>query len=354
MKIGAGMTIPVWFQNPVEKGEIMKTKLLTVCIFALILFQLMIGEGLAQVNPGWPKNVTIASASIGGATYLASTGLAKVLYEKMGIQASVEVGAGSTANVKIINDNQSTFGCFNAPTAHEGWQGLGWAKGKKYQDARIILHQNNTYFQIYALKKSGIKNIYDLNGKSVGVGPIGGAPHTLYPALFKELGIKPSRYVNAGISDLDSQLRDGMLDANANTTGVPWVTVKEIETVLDVNVFGVSSKDLQKAPKFKEQYPFIAYTPIPKGTYKFNKDFDLETGIFGSFYAVHKSLPDDFVYEVCKRYFENADILIAAHPSAREAKVDGVLFSPIPLHPGAIKYYKEKGLSIPAGLMPPK
>ena len=330
----------------------MKTRTLKVVFFGLIMFQFLIATGLAQVKPGWPKNVNIASASIGGATYLASTGLAKVLYEKMGIPASVEVGAGSTANVMLINNNQATFGCFNAPTAYEGWNGLGWAKGKKHQDARVILHQNNTYFQIYALKKLGIKSIYDLNGKSVGVGPIGGAPHTLFPPLFQELGIKPSRYANAGISDLDSQLRDGMLDANANTTGVPWVAIRETETILDLNVFGVDSKDLAKAPNFKQQYPFVAFTTIPKGTYKFNKDFDIETGIFGSFYAVHKSLPDDFVYEVCKKYFENPDILIAAHPSAKEARLEGALFSPIPIHPGAIKYYREKGLKIPEALIP--
>ena len=330
----------------------MRRKAFGTLLLVVIALFIEVSTTKAQVKPGWPKNVNIASASIGGATYLASAGLAKVLYEKMGIPASVEVGAGSTANVMLINDNQATFGCFNAPTAYEGWEGLGWAKGTKRQNARIILHQNNTYFQIYALKKLGIKSIYDLNGKSVGVGPIGGAPHTLFPPLFQELGIKPSRYANAGISDLDSQLRDGMLDANANTTGVPWVAVKETETVLDINVFGVSSKDLAKAPNFKQQYPFVAFTTIPKGTYKFNKDFDIETGIFGSFYAVHKSLPDDFVYEVCKKYFENPDILIAAHPSAKEARLDGVLFSPIPLHPGAIKYYKEKGLKIPERLIP--
>lgn len=332
----------------------MRAKSLKIFCLGVIVFQLMIATGLAQPKDypkNWPKIVTIASASIGGAVYLHASGFARVLYEKMGIPASVEVGAGSTANVKLINDNQSTFGAFNAPTAYEGWHGLGWAKGKKYQDSRVILHMNNTYFQLYALKKTGIRSIYDLNGKSLGVGPIGGAPHTLYPALLKELGINPSRYVNAGISDLDSQLRDGMLDANANSTSVPWVAVKEIETVLDVNVFGVTSKDLERAPKFKEQYPFIAFTVIPKGVYKYNKDFDIETGIFGSFYAVHKSLPDDFVYEVVKKYFENIDLVAAAHPSAREARVDGALFSPLPLHPGAIKYYRERGLKIPERLI---
>jgi len=333
----------------------MKAKSLKIFCVGVIVFHLMIAASLAQPKDypkNWPKNVTIASASIGGATYLHSSGFAKLLYEKMGIQASVEVGAGSTANVMIIDENKSTFGAFNAPTAYEGWEGLGWAKGKKYQNSRVISHMNNTYLQLYALKKSGIKSIYDLNGKSVGVGPIGGAPHTLFPPLFKELGINPSRYVNAGISDLDTQLRDGMLDVNANATSVPWVVVKEIETVFDINYFGVGSKDLERAPEFKQRYPFIAFTLVRKGTYKSNKDSDIETGIFGSFYAVHKSLPDDFVYEVTKKYFENIDIVAAVHASAKEARVDGVLFSPIPLHPGAIKYYREKGLKIPERLIP--
>ncbi len=324
--------------------------MVSVLCVCLALF-LVLPSAYGQVKPGWPRNVNIASASIGGATYLAAAGLAKVLYEKMGIPATVEVGAGSTANVKLINNNEATFGCFNAPTAYEGWEGLNWAKGQKHQNSRIILHQNNSYFQLYALKKTGIRSIYDLNGKSVGVGPIGGAPHTLFPPLLAELGIKPSRYVNAGISDLDSQLRDGMLDVNANATGVPWVAIKEIETVLDVNVFGVGSKDLAKAPKYKASYPFVAYANIPKGTYKALTQ-DMEAGMFGSFYAVNKTLPDDFVYEVCKKYFENPDILIAAHPSCREARLDGVLFSPIPLHPGAIKYYREKGVKVPDRLIP--
>jgi TRAP-type uncharacterized transport system substrate-binding protein len=146
---------------------------------------------------------------------------------------------------------------------------LGWAKGKKYQDARIILHQNNTYFQIYSLKKLGIKSIYDLNGKSVGVGPIGGAPHTLYPPLFQELGIKPSRYANAGISDLDSQLRDGMLDANANTTGVPGLH-QEIESVLDLNVFGVGSRTWQRPPTSNSSILCGLYD-YPEGTYKLTR-----------------------------------------------------------------------------------
>ena len=68
--------------------------------------------------------------------------------------------------------------------------------------------------------------------------------------------------------------------------------------------------------------------------------------------VVHKDAPGDFVYEVVKKTFENVDILIAAHSSAKETKPEFITISPIPLHPGAIRYYREKGIKIPDKLIP--
>jgi TRAP-type uncharacterized transport system substrate-binding protein len=67
--------------------------------------------------------------------------------------------------------------------------------------------------------------------------------------------------------------------------------------------------------------------------------------------VVHKDTPDDFVYEVVKATFDNVDILIAAHKSAEEVKAENVIYSPVPLHPGAAKYYQEKGITIPERLI---
>jgi TRAP transporter TAXI family solute receptor len=238
----------------------------------------------------------------------------------------------------------------NAPAA-EAWSGDGWAKGKKYQNQRAILPLYTTYFQMYSLADTKIKSIKDFDGKSVGVGPIGGTPATYWPKIIEMAGVKPKRIVNASSADLNSQLKDGMLDANGNSLGVPWVTITEIETTHDANVYGVPD---DVCNKFVEKFPYFAKGFVPKGTYKSNKDKDIETLTLWNFMVVNKNMPDDFVYEVVKNTFANVDILIAAHSSAAEVKLENVIYSPVPLHPGAIKFYEEKGIKIPEKLLPPK
>jgi TRAP transporter TAXI family solute receptor len=303
----------------------------------------------------WPRNVTIGTGSIGGVAYLHGAAVAKVIYDKMGISASAEVTGGSVHNVKLANSKETTLASSHSASAYDGWNGFDWAKGTKYQNIRSLFHEYDTFVQIYALKKSGIKSIYDLNGKSLGVGPLGGFPHILFPGVLGGLGIKATRYLNAGISDLDTQVRDGLVDANANITGMPWVTVREIESVLDVNVFGISKADFLKAAKMVERYPFMGSRIIAKGTYKSNKDFDIETLTLGSFYYTHKDTPEDFVYELVKNVCKNLDMIIATVPASKGERPESVVeYAPIPLHPGAVRYYREVGIAIPDRMMPPK
>ncbi len=331
-----------------------RRSILIILLGVIVGIHLTLAFSTAQPKH-WPRNITIGTGSIGGVAYLHGAAVAKVIYEKMGISSTAEVTGGSVHNVKLANAKEVTFGKSHALSAYEGWNGIGWAKGTKYQDIRAMFHEFDVFFQIYALKKSGIKSIYDLNGRSLGVGPIGGGPHVFYPQILEGLGIKPSRYVNAGISDLDTQLRDGLLDANANIIGKPWVMIKETETVHELNVFGIAKKEFEKIPKLVEKYPFVTSRIIPKGTYKANRDFDIETLTIGSFYYVHKDTPEDFVYEVLKTVCENWDTIAATVAASRGERPERIVEnSPIPLHPGAIKYFKEKGIKVPDRLVTPK
>lgn len=326
----------------------MKKVMVTATVLGLCI-ALGTWPALGQQKPGWPKSVTIGAAPVGGTYYVWAGGFVKLLHDKVGIPGNVEVTGGPVHNVQLTNEKKLDFGMVTAGPVWEGWNGEGWAKGKKYQDVRIIFPMYTTYFQMYALKKSGIKSIHDLNGKSVGVGPVGGTPATYWPKIFEVAGVKPGRIVNASSADLNSQLKDGMLDANGQSVGLPWVTITEIETTHDVNVFGVSAKD---ADKFIQKYPYFSKGVIPKGFYKSNKDYDVETLTVWNFMTVHKDAPDDFVYEVIKKTFENVNVLIAAHKSAEEVKAEYIVHAPTPLHPAAIKYYKEKGIQLPDKLIP--
>ena len=294
------------------------------------------------------KAVTIGAAPVGGTYFIWGGGFSKLLHEKMGLTASVEGTGGPVHNTQLVDARQIDFGMVTAAPIWEGWHGEGWAKGKKHQNTRIILPMYSTPFQMYALKKSGIKTIRDLNGKSVGVGPTGGTPATYWPKILEAAGVKPSRIAYASSADLGSQLKDGMLDANGASPGLPWTLINETETTHEINILHIPRAE---AGKFIAKYPLFMQDVIPKGTYKSNKDYDVETVYIWNFIAVHKDTASDFVYEVVKKTFENVNLLIAVHASAKEVKPENIVHSPTPLHPGAVKYYIEKGIKIPDKLI---
>ncbi len=321
---------------------------IAVVVAVLGMFVFAVNIGMAADKANWPKGVTIGAAPVGGTYFIWGGGFAKLLFEKLGVQANVEVTGGPVHNTQLVDAKKLDFAMVTAAPVWEGWAGDGWAKGKKHQNVRVIFPMYPSWFQMYAETKKGIKSLKDLEGKSVGVGPTGGTPATYWPKILEAAGVKPARIVNAGSADLNSQLKDGMLDANSQSVGLPWVTITEIETTHDVTLIPISKAE---ADKFIEKYPYFAEDTIPKGFYKSNKDYDVPTITIWNFMTVHKDMPDDFVYEVVKKTFENVDILIATHASAKDVIAEKILTSPIPLHPGAVKYYREIGIKIPDKLI---
>ncbi|HOP86815.1 MAG TPA: TAXI family TRAP transporter solute-binding subunit [Syntrophorhabdaceae bacterium] len=325
----------------------MKKSIFLFCLACFLSFTFIISPCNAQQKKDWPvKGVTIGAAPIGGVYYVWAGGPAKVLGEKMGIPASVESTGGPVHNVQLVNNKELHFGMVTAAPAYEGWTGTGWAKGKKYQNIRAIFPMYTTYFQMYALKKSGIKSIKDFNGKIVGTGPVGGTPATYWPMIIAEAGVKPKKIVNASSSDLDNQLKDGLIDANGQSVGLPWGLISATETTHDIVVIGVED-DI--ATRFIKKHPDFAKGIIPKGTYK-SAPYDIPTLTVWNFMVTYKDMPADFVYEFTKQIFLNKPLLVSVHKSAVEVEPKNILYSPIPLHPGAIKYYEEIGIKIPKEL----
>jgi len=323
---------------------------LAILIISVIGIFFLLGFSEGQVKPGWPKSVTIGAAPVGGTYYIWVGGFIKILQDKMGIPGLMVVTGGPVHNTQLVDIKQSDFGMVTSTPLWEGWHGEGWAKGKKHQNTRVIFPMYASFFQMYALKKSGIKNIQDLKGKSVGVGPVGGTPATYWPKILEMAGVKPGRIANAESVNLNLQLLYGTLDANSQAVGLPWVIITGIETTHEINILSIPKADVEN---FIRKYPLFAPGVIPRGYYKSNKDYDIETITVWNYMICHKDAPEDFVYEVVRKSFENVDIIIAAHASAKEMKPEAIVYSPTPLHPGAVKYYKEKGIKIPDKLILP-
>jgi len=332
------------------KESKLKRFLTIFCIISIVIFISMEMSEAQKNPPHWPKSVTIGAAPVGGTYYIWVGGFIKLLQDKMGIPGYMVVTGGPVHNTQLVDTKQSDLGMVTVTPLWEGWHGEGWVKGKKHQNTRVIFPMYASYFQMYTLKKSGIKSIHDLNGKSVGVGPIGGTPATYWPKILEIASVKPGRIVNAESVNLNIQIVYGTLDANSQAVGLPWVIVTEIETTHEINILSIPKAD---AEKFIRKYPLFAPGVIPRGYYKSNKDYDIETITVWNYMICHKDDPEDFIYEVVKKSFENVDIIIAAHASAKEMKPETIVHSPIPLHQGAVKYYKEKGIKIPDKLILP-
>lgn len=350
----------------------MKRLLLVLSIFFIVIFfSLPIGESQVKsgspkevtifdqdaipdlkpqvkVKPGWPKEFTIGSAPVGGTYYFWGEGFAKLLEEKVGIPGYMVVTGGPLQNTKMVDGKKLDFGMVTSSPVWEGWYGEGWAKGKKHQSIRVMFPMYASYFQMYAMKKSGMKSIHDLNGKSIGIGPSGGTAATYWPKILEIAGVRSGRIVKSDSAGLNRQFKEGALDANAQAVGLPWMVVREIETTHEISLLPISQADVER---FIAKYPHFSPGVIPKGTYKSNADYDVETITVWNFMIVHKNAPDDLVYEVVNKTFENVDILVAAHPAAKETKPEYIVYSPIPLHPGAVKYYREKNVNIPDKLI---
>jgi TRAP transporter TAXI family solute receptor len=338
--------IAIFFLLPVSEAQVKSSSPKEVTIIDQDEIPDILPE--VKVKPGWPKELTIGIAPVGGTYYIWGGGFAKLLEEKVGIPGYMVVTGGPLQNTKMVDSKKLYFGMVTSSPVWEGWHGEGWAKGKKHQNTRAMFPMYASYFQMYAMKKSGMKSIHDLNGKNIGVGPSGGTAATYWPKILEMAGVKPSRIVKGDSAGLNRQFKDGVLDANAQAVGLPWMIVKEIETTHEINLLPIPKAD---AEKFIVKYPHFSPGVLPKGYYKSNTDYDVETITVWNFMIVHKDAPDDLVYEVVKKTFENVDILIAAHPSGKETKPEYIVYSPIPLHPGAAKYYKEKNIKIPDKLI---
>jgi TRAP transporter TAXI family solute receptor len=327
-----------------------QTRRWVIALAILLLSGVWLLPAAARAQGSKAKTMTIGGAPAGGVYFVWGGGFAKLLNETLGIRGVVETTGGPVHNVQLLDSKQIDFGMVTAAPAFEGWYGMGWAKGKKYRNVRVIFPMYTTYFQMYALKKSGIRSMYDLNGKSVGVGPAGDTSATYWPLIFEVTGIKPARILNASSAHLNNQLKGGLLDASGQSLGLPWPVIAGIETTHEINVFGVPR---EAAGEFIIKYPYFAQGVIPANTYKSSKEA-IPTLTLWNFMAVNKDAPEELVYKVVKAAFERTDILIAAHKSAREVNVESIAHSPVPLHPAAARFYREKGIKLPDALVSPK
>jgi len=308
----------------------------------------MVGE--AGTKPGWPQGLSIATAPVGGTYYIWGGAFAKILTDKVGIPSTVEVTGGPVQNVRLVDAGQSSLAIATNGPLYEGYSGLDWAKGKPHTNVRVILPMYASHFHGAVHAKSPIRSIRDLTGHVVGSGARGGTPDLYFRRIIEILGVKPSRIVSMGFEDMNEQMKDGMLVGYYTMVGPPQATYLQLETTNEIRYVGVLPEDTAKVT---EKFPYILPGILPANTYKTQKE-PVPTIIGFNLLIAHKDLPEDLVYAIVKAAYDYQDALVAAHVTAKEMPPERMAQSPSPIHPGAIRYFREKGVQIPNNLLPPE
>ena len=303
----------------------------------------------AHAQANWPKNLTLGTASVGGTYFVYGQVWASLVNEKIGTNISTQQTQGPNQNIILTDSRQVDFGMTTMGVALQAWEGKGeWTKGKQYRNIRAMFPMYDTPFHFVALEKSGIKSVKDLAGKRAGVGPRAGTCGTYFPLMFDALGIKVT-IRNGQASDMGANLQDGLIDAFPFCAGIPIAAYSELETTNKVTFFTYTDDEIAK---LKKALPELSDSVIPKSTYKQQTADHKTVGVY-NFAIAHKDVPDDLAYAVTKAVLENNAAMVKGHAAAKETVTENWNRNTfLPFHPGTIRFFKEKGITVPKNLLP--
>jgi uncharacterized protein len=317
-------------------------------VFAACFLAIWTSTTVPAANPDWPKSLTLATASPGGTYYPYGDALAKILTEKLGVAVNPLPTQGPVHNIKLLETGVAQLGMTTMGIALQGWNGTGdWTGGKRFRKMRALFPMYDTPFQAIVLQQSGITSFEQLNNKRVGVGPRAGTGGTYIPEIMKVLGISvETRY--GSFEDVARELFAAHYDAFTTLTGAPVPAIHEAEAKAPLTFIRLSPEQINNIRKV---FPEFSLSTIPAGTYRL---LDKDYATFGvyNFAIGQPELPDDLVYKLVKATFENQSVRLKAHPTARETIPQNVLKDTfLPIHPGAVRYYREMGIKIADALV---
>ncbi|RLC10579.1 MAG: C4-dicarboxylate ABC transporter substrate-binding protein [Deltaproteobacteria bacterium] len=318
----------------------------TGLIVAIALFLAMPGLCLAKT-----QFISIGTGGTGGVYYPYGGGVAEVWNKHVkDIKAVAEVTGASVENTKLCHKGETLFGEIMSDVAFQAYNGVDKFEGKP-QKIRGMFVMYPNFFHAVALKKQGLKSLGDIKGKKVSVGaPGSGTEFMTNLILDGALGIPYSSFNVFRLSFTESAnaLKDGTIDAGVWCVAPPTSSIMDLATTHDVDIIPFSETQIKK---ITDKYPFYSGFSIPANTYK-GQENDILTPTVWNTFICNADLDEKLIYDLTKAVFEHQDYLIKIHPFAKYTTPENAAkHSVIPLHPGAVKYLKEKGVSVPDKLI---
>jgi hypothetical protein len=295
--------------------------------------------------------VGIGTGGTGGIYYPYGGGVAEIWSKHVpGVRAVAEVTGASVENVKLAHKGETVFGEVMGDVADAGYNGTGKFKGKKHDILSMAIMYPNL-LQVVTLKDSGITNIEQVKGRNISTGSPGSGTNFMAETVFKALGIPLDSYSDSRLSFTESAnaLRDGTIEVGIWSVGPGTSSILDLATTHDIRIIEFTPEQVEKIVAYNENYSAV---DLSGGVYPGVDDAVSTIGVWNVMIC-QSSLETDLVYQLVKALYEHNDYLKTIHPSAAYTTPENaVTYSPIPLHPGTIKYVREQGIEVPAKLMP--
>ncbi|WP_281744223.1 TAXI family TRAP transporter solute-binding subunit [Thermanaerovibrio acidaminovorans] len=261
------------------------------------------------------------------------------------LQVTAETGNASVANLNLIGAHDIEIAFAQNDTAYWAYNGKMMFK-TPIKNVRVIAALYPEHVHLITLKNSNVKSIQDLKGKRVSVGAPGSGVEADVRAIFQTVGLKYSDmktdFLDFGTTT--QRFKDNQLDAGFVVAGYPVSSIMDLATTKEINLVSFDDATLGKLTK---DFPYFVKSSIPANTYK-GVTSAVKTPAVMALLVVDEKVPADVVYKFTKALWENIDVVHKAHAKGKEitlkTALDGVT---VPLHPGAAKYYQEKGMKLP-------
>ena len=298
------------------------------------------------------EQLSIATGGTGGVYYPMGGGLAEIVNNHVdGYAATAEVTGASVENMGLVATGDADIALALADTVQQAYTGTGRFDGQQLPMLRAMGVAYANMIQIVTLEGNGITTLQDLAGKRVSVGAPGSGTEVNAEQILSANGVS--------YDDIDEQrlnfnetadaLANGDIDAGFWSVGAPTSSILNLATTNNIVLIELSDAELAAADASN---PVFAITKLAGGTYE---GVDNDVNVIGvpNVLVVSSEMSDDLAYEITKAMFVNIAELQAVHPAALQTTVELALSaSPIPLHPGAIRYFEEIGATVPDELRP--
>ena len=290
------------------------------------------------------KVFAIGTGDVGGTFYPVGAALAKVINDKMpGYKVTVQSTGGSVDNSRMVGTGELVFGMAMGDVAFDALKGQGKFKAP-LPKVTALFATYSSISQWIALDSNKANTMADLKGKKVSVGMPGSGSEVASAMILKAAGLKyPEDIIPQyiGVAEGCEAVRDGFADVTHAMGGVPFGGFLDLAETKNTKMIPVDKAIIEK---IKATAPYYYLTQIPANSYKGQKEAVDTLGV-KCLFLMNGDLSEDLAYTITKTIWENAESLRANNASLKEMTDTFVTSDlPVPLHPGAVKFWKEKGL----------